>query len=162
MKKIILISFVAIIASSCTSGKKENTQASNSSSGDTPITIISPIGGQRYHAGDWIVVKWKSANLPSGTVITVGLDNVNGTADAGASLVPLYAAKSDIYGAVNNSGHAIFQLPIDKADMYHMVLGGVQMSYGKTFKIGLMAFRPSVPSVIIASAHSDFFTVTAH
>jgi hypothetical protein len=169
MKRIILIGLVAISATSCTSCRKENQQTFNSHSGDSTITIISPNGGESYHAGDWVLIKWKGTNLPANTVVTAGLDNIAGNSDYGRGMIPKHPAQSDVGGATSNTGEALFQLPVDTCSMYHGISFGVQHTYGKSFKITLVAvFPPPYPGGSIMasnsfrSAHSkDFFTVTA-
>ena len=55
------------------------------------IAVVSPNGGEMYHAGDMVTVKWQSCNLPSTDMVNInlmrpnlagGFDHVSTTPDA--------------------------------------------------------------------------------
>ncbi len=170
MKRLILICIIAINAISCSSCKKESQQLTPISVRDTSIAIVSPNGGESYHAGDYITVKWKGSNLPIGTVITAELQNINPAIGVvGTTLKPQHAAHSPQIASTDNDGEELFQLPLDsQQDVYHEKHFGVLYTYGKSFKISLMAVFPTpigtpilVNNLFRTSSSKDFFTISA-
>jgi hypothetical protein len=163
MKTIVL--FYLIAGMSCSSCKKEGQL--KLSAADTAITILSPNGGETYYAGNYITIKWKGSNLPTGTVITAGLQNINGTGVVEYGLKPQHPAKSDVTGSTDNTGEEIFQLPVDTVSIYHEKMWGMMYTYGKSFKVSLTAVFPHAGKSILlnnlfrASHSEDFFTVIA-
>lgn len=70
-----------------------------STANTTPvIQLVSPNGGEMYHAGQQITVKWSSCNIPAGTLVYIGMLNgghdmgsvtPNGTTNDGSEIITL-------------------------------------------------------------------------
>lgn len=50
------------------------------STSQTSITVLSPNGGEVYHVGDPIIIKWKSENIPSNANVSIVLTDSSATA----------------------------------------------------------------------------------
>ncbi|MFZ2205271.1 MAG: peptidoglycan-binding domain-containing protein [Minisyncoccia bacterium] len=94
------------------------------------ITVLSPYGGETYTAGQQMMVKWTSCNLPNGSAITAQLNNPNGTGTIGAisPLTPQNKITTQLVGTTADDGIELFTLP---------PLGNSIYGYGKNFNIYL-------------------------
>jgi hypothetical protein len=182
MKKTVVMALVAMVATACSSSKKETPN----SLPERSITIISPKHGETFRAGQYVTVKWRSNNLPKGTLIELQLENYTGKKIVLGELVPQTIAYShhDCYPAANcgaeyytaNDGEEVVQIPPDTSfygkSLYHRP--ELNASYGKTFKLSLNAITPALlaffttgqtPSTVegpISDSSKDFFAIVPH
>ena len=173
MKKNVLLGLIAITAMACSSKKSPGNSLAAPS-----ITVLSPKNGEVFHAGQYVTVKWKSSNLPKGTLIELQLANYTGGKKIViGELVPQTIARSlhTNYYTVDD-GEEVVQIPSDTSfygrSLYHR--SDLNASYGKTFKFSVSAITPTtlaffttghIPATVegpVVASSEDFFTVTPH
>ena len=141
MRKIVFI--LAVISGSFLSCKKDPPPA------PPVIAMLSPNGGESYHAGDSITVTWSSENFPFGSVILAEISNSIpfwGTQEY--VLQPQNEESVMLYGkpvpSTIDDGQETFLLPAKGADLYKYTdTAGIQEAYGTEFKIHLIVIFPS-------------------
>jgi hypothetical protein len=122
------------------------------------ITILSPIAGETYRAGQRIFIRWKTSNVPVGSAIHAVITSSGSGAVTGADLVPRDLIPTLPEKITSNDGEEWFTLPDGNSNLYH----STQLKYGKTFNIRLEVIYPKDDGTVATRpyAESGLFTVS--
>jgi hypothetical protein len=110
------------------------------------IRVLSPNGGETFTAGQRIIVKWESCNLPANSTIIIGLSSQIGNIQGATSLA---------YNINNSDGEAILVLPT-------LAQLGSNSLPGKYYKIYIVynsSLYATVPGFQLKDFSDDTFTI---
>jgi hypothetical protein len=98
------------------------------------IAIISPNGGELYHAGQTITVKWTSCNLPANDLVNINLMRSDSSSPSHFAHVVTTPDASNQFPIGNGSA----QITITATGVWPTTV-----QYGNIYKVLLDVFKPS-------------------
>lgn len=159
MRKSTVFSTALLMVLLFTSCKKDVVADQTSS-----LIVTTPRGGETFHTGEFVTIKWKSANLPANSVVIATITNkIPNRGTVGIRLHPQNNVVTTMDGTTSNDGEESFQLPWKFSDEGRLLYENTLST--KSFKVELVVLHPdssgvwSVGDKIIEGVSNDFFTI---